>query len=152
MNLDGWAIFRAIGSNREAFASIEADLQKASLQLCFKALKKAKDEASLKAIAGAVGAEQFGIALEYFSDKDIAGLIKTFDPHNPERAAAKPVWLRQRLKSIASGRELPVAKPTTPAKNVKEKKGRKTQLVAGMTDDNPWPSAMTTVAPRRRSE
>jgi hypothetical protein len=147
MKLDGWALFRAIGSNSAAFTDALPEVHKAALSIVVKVIKRKKTLEQLRGLHDALGEDQFAVVLEHLADKDLKALIKVFDPHNPLRNSGTGQAVRLQLKSLAAGAALPVAKPAAPVKTARPSAKKS---VAGMTDASPWPSSMTTVAPRRK--
>jgi hypothetical protein len=147
MKLDGWALFRAIGSNSAEFDDALPDVHKAALSIVVKVMKKKKTLEQLRGLHDALGEDQFAVVLEHLADKDLTALMKVFDPHNPLRTNGSAQSFRTQVKSLARGASLPISKPAVP---VKAARASAKKSIAGMTESSPWPSSMTTVAPRRK--
>ena len=147
MNLDGWELFRVIGSHEVVFSEAQPEVHKAALMIVVKVLKKKRDVDQLRQLYDAIGREQFSVVLEHMADKDAAAFVKIFDAHNSARVSGTADWMRRHLIALACGEALPAEKL---AKPLKATSSPRKKSVAGMTEESPWPSSMTTVAPRRR--
>src|SRR5258708_38786679 len=83
LDVDGFAVFRSIGSHTEAFAAIAADIAKTARTLVVKQIAH-KDTGlkAVRAIRAAVGPEAFGLITHGMSDAQIKTLAVQLDKHN----------------------------------------------------------------------
>src|SRR5260370_14671419 len=100
LDVDGFAVFRSIGSHTEAFAAIAADVAKSARTLVVKQI--AHKDTGLKAvrtIRAAVGPEAFGLIADGMSDAQIKSLAVKLDRHNAELKTASGDRKSTRLNS-----------------------------------------------------
>src|SRR5260370_17099378 len=91
LDVDGFAVFRSIGSHTEAFAAIAADVAKSARTLVVKQI--AHRDTGLKAvpaIRAAVGPEAFGLSADGMSDAQIKSLPPKLHSHKPDLQPAHP--------------------------------------------------------------
>jgi hypothetical protein len=90
LDVDGFAVFRGIGSHAEAFAAIATEVAKSARTLVVKQIAH-KDTGlkAVRAIRAAVGPEAFGLITDGMSDAQIKSLAVKLDKHNPELKAVK---------------------------------------------------------------
>lgn len=115
LEIDGFAVFRSIGSHRAAFEGLAPDLAKSARTLVVKLIKDKKTELpAIRAIRSALGAEAFGLVTDGMSDAEIKSLGTKLDKHNPVLKEADPATQRRLVLALAEGS----AEPTEKAKAV----------------------------------
>jgi hypothetical protein len=125
LEIDGFAVFRSIGSHRAAFAGITADLAKAARTLVVKLIKDKKTEvAALRDIRNALGVETFNLIADGLADSQIKSVVGNLDKHNAELKTADAARQRRHFLSLAEGSVQPMEKPKSPLKQEKVKKPR----------------------------
>jgi hypothetical protein len=123
LDVDGFAVFRSIGSHAEAFAAIAVDVAKSARTLVVKQI--AHRDTGLKAvraIRAAVGAEAFGLITDGMSDAQIETLAIRLDKHNAELKTANGAARRLHLRALADGSAQPSEKQKGASKPVKAQK------------------------------
>lgn len=123
LDVDGFAVFRSIGSHAEAFAAIAADVAKSARTLVVKQI--AHKDTGLKTvrdIRAAVGPEAFGLITDGMSDAQIKALALRLDKHNAELNTANGAARRLHLRALADGSAQPSEKQKGASKLVKAKK------------------------------
>jgi hypothetical protein len=123
LDVDGFAVFRSIGSHTEAFAAIAADVAKSARTLVVKQI--AHKDTGLKAvrdIRAAVGPEAFGLITDGMSDAQIKALAVKLDRHNPELKTANGAARRLHVRALADGSAQPSEKQKGASKPVKAQK------------------------------
>jgi hypothetical protein len=123
LDVDGFAVFRSIGSHTEAFAAIAAEVAKSARTLVVKQIAH-KDTGlkTVRAIRAAVGAEAFGLITDGMSDSQIKSLAVKLDKHNPELKAANGAARRLHVRALADGSVQPSEKQKGAPKPVKAQK------------------------------
>lgn len=123
LDVDGFAVFRSIGSHTEAFAAIAADVTKSARTLVVKQIAH-KDTGlkAMRAIRTAVGPEVFGLITDGMSDAQIKALAVKLDKHNPELKTANGAARRLHVRSLADGSAQPSEKQRGASKPVTAKK------------------------------
>jgi hypothetical protein len=125
LDVDGFAVFRSIGSHAEAFAAIAAEVAKSARALVVKQI--AHKDTGLKAVRDirvAVGPEAFGLITDGMSDAQIKSLAVKLDRHNPELKTANGAAQRLHVRALADGSAQPSEKQKGASKPVKAKKAR----------------------------
>src|SRR5258708_1292830 len=123
LDVDGFAVFRSIGSHTEAFAAIAAEVAKSAGTLVVKQI--AHKDTGLKAvrtIRAAVGPEAFGLIADGMSDAQIKSLAVKLDRHNAELNTANAAARRLRVLALADGSSQPSEKQKVPSNAVKAPK------------------------------
>jgi hypothetical protein len=123
LDVDGFAVFRSIGSHTEAFAAIAADVAKSARTLVVKQIAH-KDTGlrAMRAIRTAVGPEAFGLITDGMSDAQIKALAVKLDKHNPELKTANGAARRLHVRALADGSAQPSEKQRGASKPVTAKK------------------------------
>jgi hypothetical protein len=125
LEIDGFAVFRSIGSHRAAFAGITADLAKAARTLVVKLIKDKKTGvAALRDIRNALGVETFNLIADGLADSQIKSVVGNLDKHNTELKTADAARQRRHFLALAEGSVQPMEKPKSPLKQEKAKKPR----------------------------
>lgn len=123
LDVDGFAVFRSIGSHPDAFAAIAAEVAKQARMLLVKQF--AHKDTGLKVVRdihAAVGAEAFNLITDGMSDAQIKSLAARLDRHNPELKTAHGAARRLHVLALAGGAAEPLEKgksarkPTPPKK------------------------------------
>ena len=139
ITLDGFELFKAIGTHRDVFASAEGKVDKAAELIVLGHFKAASvSVASLAALLTAIGDRDFSIALDHFGTADLKKVLKKIDPHFPQAKNATDVLFRMRIQDLASHRVMPAEKPADAAKA-----SRKTGKEVAIKRTDEWPSAMS---------
>ncbi len=123
LDVDGFAVFRSIGSHPEAFAAIAAEVAKAARKLVVKQI--AHKDTELKAardIRAAVGPEAFSLIADGMTDAQIKSLAAKLDRHNPELKTSNAAALRRHVLALAEGSAESSEKQKAAAKRAKSKK------------------------------
>jgi hypothetical protein len=123
LDVDGFAVFRSIGSNTEAFAAIAAEVAKSARTLVVKQIAH-KDTGlkTVRAIRAAVGPEAFGLITDGMSDAQIKALAVKLDKHNAELKIANGAARRLHVRALADGSAQPWEKQKGTSKPVTAKK------------------------------
>lgn len=123
LDVDGFAVFRSIGSHPDAFAAIAADVAKTARALVVKQI--AHKDMGLKAvrdIRAAVGQEAFGLIMDGMSDAQIKSLAARLDRHNPKLKSSSGAARRLHMLALADGSVQPSEKQKGGPKAIKPKK------------------------------
>ena len=121
LDIDGFAVFRCIGSHPDSFAAVASELSKTARTLVIKQIRhKSTQLSTVRNIHDALGSDTFNLIADGMADAQIKSLAAKFDKHNPELANAAE--RRRHLLALASGSTEPSAKPERPARQVKPKK------------------------------
>ena len=123
LDVDGFAVFRSIGSHSDAFAIIALDVAKAARTLVVKQI--AHKDTGLKAlrdIRAAVGPEAFGLIADGMTDAQIKSLAVKLDKHNPELKASSSAAQRLHVLALAEGAAEPLEKSKSARKPTPSKK------------------------------
>jgi hypothetical protein len=124
LDLNGFAVFRAIASAPKVFKAITIDVNKTARALATKQLKaKGADIQNLRDVRRTLGTE-FDLVLEGMKPSELRTLARKFDKYHPELAAADERWCLRHLNALASGFYNPVEKTKAFAK---EKGGPKSR-------------------------
>jgi hypothetical protein len=118
LDVDGFAIFRSIGSHPDVFATMAAELSKTARTLVVKFIRR-KDTGlkAVRAVRAAVGAEAFGLIADGMADAQIKSLSVRLDKHNSELKTSNAAWQRRHLLALANGSAEPLEKQkAVPAK------------------------------------
>jgi hypothetical protein len=123
LDVDGFAVFRSIGSHTEAFAAIATEVAKSARTLVAKQIAH-KDTGlkAVRAIRAAVGPEAFGLITDGMSDAQIKSLAVKLDRHNPELRTANGAAQRVRVRALADGSAQPSEKQKGASKLIEAKK------------------------------
>ncbi|GJE58239.1 hypothetical protein [Methylobacterium trifolii] len=118
LDVDGYAVLKAVAAAPDAFPDIRADVAKAGRALVVKQLKaKALPLPALRRIRDILGAESFALIVDGLTDAEAKGLVTRLDKHHPDLKAASAAWHRRRIGALAD-REEPAGKAKA-AKNAK---------------------------------
>lgn len=123
LDVDGFAVFRSIGSHPEAFAAVAAEAAKAARMLVVKQI--AHKDTELKAVRGiraTVGPEAFSLIADGMTDAQIKSLAAKLDKHNPELKTSNATALRRHVLALAEGSAESSEKQKAAAKRAKSKK------------------------------
>jgi hypothetical protein len=123
LDVDGFAVFRSIGSHIEAFAAIATEVAKSARTLVVKQI--AHKDTGLKTvrdIRAAVGPDAFGLITDGMSDAQIKSLAVKLDKHNPELKTANGAARRLHVRALADGSAQPSEKQKGASKPAKAHK------------------------------
>lgn len=145
--IDSYGLLGAIGHHRDAFAGIDALVQKQAAALLTAQIKhKSLDLSAFRAIVAAIGSEPFELFLDTTDNKLLRGIAKKLDQHAPAAKSDDDDELRTHLIDLAARRVEPTAKaPKTPQSAKKTAKASPTG-----TSDTSQPHAIATKPPGRR--
>ena len=122
LDLDGFAVFRAIASTPEVFKSVSSEINKTARSLALKQLKaKTADIQNLRDIRQALHTE-FDFVLDGMKATELKTLVRKYDKYRPELKSADARWCLRHLSALANGSENPLEKPRSATK---EKVGTK---------------------------
>lgn len=117
LDLDAFAVFRAIGTHAAQFNDVKADAAKAARALITKQIKaKGTNIAVMRALRKALGEESFALVVDGLKDAELKTLTVRFDKENPEIKTANPAWRRRHLMALVDGSAEPAAKAPKAAK------------------------------------
>jgi hypothetical protein len=135
--LDGFDIFKAIGTHRDVFSSVGDKIAKAAETLVLGQIKATGPSVvELGNLLSAIGDEYFSIALDHFGTNDLKKILKKIDPHFFVAEETTDADMRQRIHGLAGATTTPAAKaPVVP----KVKKSSKKRMVK----EAEWPAAMS---------
>lgn len=123
LEIDGFAVFHSISTQRAAFARVTADLAKSARTILVKLIKDKKtDLAALRAIRTALGPESFNLIVDGMPDLQIKSVLGNLDKHHSEIKTSDRVWQRCHLLALADGSAQSAEKPKSPPKQQKVKK------------------------------
>jgi 16S rRNA G1207 methylase RsmC len=111
LDVDGFAIFRSIGSHPDVFVTIAAELSKTARTLVVKYIRR-KDTGlkALQAVRAAVGAEAFSLIADGMADSQIKSLAVKLDKHNSELKTSSAAAQRRHVMALADGSVDPLEK------------------------------------------
>lgn len=133
IDVDGFAVFRAIAQAPERFRAIETEIHKAARGLLVKQLKaKGLDLQHMRDVHDAVGAGAFGLVLDGMTDAEIRSLVTKIDKHLPDLKSAAGDALRRRALELTGGAE-PARKTLKAAAPKRPPAPRGTARVASVT-------------------
>ncbi|MBI1204240.1 MAG: hypothetical protein GC182_17200 [Rhodopseudomonas sp.] len=136
LDLDAFAVLRAIGAHAALFGDAKADAAKAARALVVKQIKaKGTDLAALRALRKALGEESFALVVDGLKDAELKTLVARVDKENPEAKTASPAWRRRHLMALVTGAAEPAAKAPKAAKAKKPARA-KNGAKAGKTAEN----------------
>lgn len=129
LEIDPFAVLRAIGANQTAFSSIRAEVAKAQgtltqklRMLLVKQIKaSAADPVALKDIRKTLGAETFDLVVDGMKDTELKALVGKLDKHHPQQKTASAHWRRQHLSALMTGAIQPSPKMTSKGKKAAER-------------------------------
>jgi hypothetical protein len=131
LDVDGFAVFRSIGSHAEAFAAIAVDVAKSARTLVVKQIvHRDTGLKAVRAIRAAVGADAFGLITDGMSDAQIKALVVKLDGHNPELRTANVAARRLHVRALADGSAQPSEKQKWASRPVKAQKPPATPSLA----------------------
>ena len=141
ITLDGYDLFKAIGSHRETFAAAEDKITKAAEAIVLAHIK-ASDVSivSLSGLRSAIGGEYFALAMDYLDVKDLTKVLKKIDPHFAAASAAD-AELRQRVQKLTQGLVAPAEKAVR-TRAVAPKAPAKPKASKAAKQSVEWPSSM----------
>ena len=145
LDVDGFAVFRSIGSHAAAFAAIAAEVAKSARALVVKQIvHKDTGLKVVRDIHAAVGAESFNLITDGMSDAQVKSLAVKLDRHNPELKTASGAARRLHVLALAGGAAEPLEKSRSTRRPSQSKK---TEAPASPTNRIQFASAGAT---RRR--
>lgn len=144
--IDSYSLLGAIGLHRDAFAGIDALVQKQATALLTAQLKhKSLDLDAFRTIVAAIGSESFELYLDTADDKLLKGIAKKLDQHAPVSKCDEDDALRAHLIDLAGRRVEPTPKLKSP------KPAKKAAKASSIDAHNAsQPHAIATKPPGRR--
>jgi len=119
LDIDGFAVLRAIATHESTFAEIAAEAKEIARKLVVTQVKhKSTDLARMREIHLALGNENFALILDGLPDAQIATLLTKVDKHRSEIKTESAQWLRQHLNGLLDGSANPVDKASATKKQV----------------------------------
>lgn len=111
LDLDAFAVLRAIAAHPAAFPEIKIHVVKATSVLAtklrtlvVKQLKsKTADLSSVKDIRKALGAEIFNLIVDGMKDAEVKTVVNRLDKNHPNAKTANLEWRRRQLRALADG-------------------------------------------------
>jgi hypothetical protein len=122
LDVDGFAVLRTIGSHREIFTAIKADIAKTARALVAKQI--AHKDTGLKAvrdIRAAVGPDAFSLIMDGLSDAQIKSLTARLDRHAATAKAADGT-ARLHVLALADGSAQPAERPEGGSRTTRTRK------------------------------
>jgi hypothetical protein len=111
LDLNGFAVFRSIGSHPDAFPSIAKEAAKLARSLVTTQIKaKSADLGLIRGICVALGADAFDLILDGFTDAQLKSVLSKIDKYHPDLKIAEPAWRLDRLRALAHGAAEPATK------------------------------------------
>jgi len=145
--IDSYGLLGAIGRHRDAFAGIEALVQKQASALLTAQLKhKSLNVDAFRVIVSAIGSEPFELFLDTADDKLLKAIVKKLDPHAPVAKGDDDDAMRAHLVVLANRRVEPTVKPLKTPKPAK----KSAKASPADTSDASLPHAIATKPPGRR--
>jgi hypothetical protein len=111
LDIDAFAVLRAINSNHATFSGVRADASKAAgvlvgklRMLLVKQIKSsAGDLGAIKDIRRALGAETFNLVVDGMKDTELKATVGKLDKHHADQKTASSAWRRSHLRALAEG-------------------------------------------------
>jgi hypothetical protein len=123
LDVDGFAVFRSIGSRPDTFGAIAAAVAKTARTLVVKQIAhKGTGLKAVRDIRAAVGPEAFSLIADGMTDAQIKSLAAKLDKHNPELKTANGAARRLHVLALAEGSAQPSEKQKGAPKSPKPKK------------------------------
>lgn len=117
LELDGKEVLRILIGAPEVFPASHDDLTRVAQSLVVKQLRqRSLGLEGLKAVAAALGHDNFLLVADAMSDQEIKSLALRMDPHHDSLRIAVPSWVRGHLLQLAEGDVEPEAKASGPGK------------------------------------
>lgn len=132
LDVDGFAVFRSMGSHPDSFAAIASDIAKAVRTLVVKQIRH-KDTGlkALRDIRVAIGPEAFGLIADGMADAQVKSLATKLDKHNPNLKTLSGAASRLHFLALVDGSAEPSEKQKSAAKPAKPKKASPPPSPAG---------------------
>src|SRR5215475_14046865 len=101
LDVDGFAVFRGIGSHPDTFAAIAAEVAKAARTLVVRQIRDKKTGVKgVRDIRAAVGSEAFSLIADGMADGQIKSLAAKLDKHNPELRTSNSAAQRRHVLAL----------------------------------------------------
>jgi hypothetical protein len=115
LDVDGFAVFRGIGSHPHAFAAIAAEVAKTARTLVVKQIGDKKTGIKgVREIRAAVGSEAFSLIADGMADVQIKALAAKLDKYNPALKTSNSAAQRRHVLALADGSAEPLEKSKSP--------------------------------------
>jgi hypothetical protein len=102
LELDVFAVLRAIAAHPDVFADVRAELDKAARACVSKQLKaRTTDVAALRAVRAAIGQRAFSLIVDGLKEAEVKTLVGKLDRFRPRLKSADAEWRRRHLRSLA---------------------------------------------------
>jgi hypothetical protein len=125
LDIDGFAVLKAIADHPSAFSAIEAEARKTARALIIKQVKhKTADLTKVRDIFNLLGGRNFSLVVDAFPDAQIKALVTRFDKNHPDAKTETSQWRRQHLVALLNGSREPIPKKAakkTSGKTIKRK-------------------------------
>ncbi len=104
IELDGFAVLRAIAAHESAFAAGRPEIVKFVKSIVAQRLKdKETGLAQLREIFAALGAEPFALIVDETPEAQLKSILARLDKNRAEIKTAQGEWLRGHLRALADG-------------------------------------------------
>jgi hypothetical protein len=111
LDIDGFAVLKAIADHPSAFSAIEAEARKTARALIIKQVKhKTADLTKVRDIFNLLGGRTFRLVVDAFPDAQIKTLVTRFDKNHPDLKTETSQWRRQHLVALLDGSREPAPK------------------------------------------
>jgi hypothetical protein len=111
LDVDGFAVFRSIGSHPGTFAAIASELAKVARALVVKQIRhKGTELKAVREVRTALGPEAFNLIADGMDDAQIKSLAAKLDKHNSELKRSSSATQRLHLLALAAGSSEPLEK------------------------------------------
>ncbi len=104
LELDAFAVLRAIGAHGALFLDVKAAAAKAARELIVKQIKsKASGLSELRALHRALGEQTLDLIIDGMKDVEVKTMTARLDKQHPELKTSNATWRRRHLMALASG-------------------------------------------------
>lgn len=125
LEVDGFAVFRSIGSHPETFAVMASEIAKTARSIVVKQVRhKETGLKDIRDIRAAVGPEAFALAIDSIADAQIKSLAIKLDKHNTELKTASTTSRREHVLALAGGSSEPLEKQKSTVRPTKSRKSQ----------------------------
>ena len=123
LDVDGFAVFRSIGSHPGTFAAIAAEVATTARTLVVRQIAhKGTGLKALRDIRAAIGQQAFSLVADGMSDAQIKSLAAKLDKHNPDLPTSNVAARRRHVLALADGSAQPSEKQKAASRPTKPKK------------------------------
>lgn len=140
LDVDGYAVLKALAATPDAFPDIRADVAKTGRTLVVKQLKaKTLPLPGLRRIRDILGPETFALIVDGLTDTEAKALVARLDKNHPDLKTAAAEWHRRRLGDLAADADpAEKAKPIKAEKQPADKKAKAGRALASRPFAATW--------------